>query len=141
MIYVYYSEEEYEPNKHKIINTFSDRNIGTAKDWTHPVIKIDEEYNAIAASIYGFDRFPEGLPPKYYVNNKAEIVDNDIGEVVTIVENPQKAAYKLSQLYGLTHGQLDNYINGLNTMADYKEAFRKLAHVTLYLIKQTKLDE
>lgn len=141
MIYVYYSEEEYEPNRHKIINTFSGRNIGTAKDWTHPVIKIDEEYNSIAASIYGFDRFPEGLPPKYYVNNNEEIVDNDTDEVVIITENPQRAAYKLSALYGLTHEQLDNIIDGVSNLAEAKEVLRKALHVVLWLVKQTKLDE
>jgi len=55
--------------------------------------------------------------------------------------NPQKESYKLSQLYGLTHGQLDNHIDGISNLAEAKEFMRKLAHVTLWLVKQTKLDE
>jgi len=60
---------------------------------------------------------------------------------IDIKVNPIKESYKLSQLYGLTHEQLDTFVDGLSTMADYKEAFRKALHVILYLVKQTRLDE
>ena len=57
------------------------------------------------------------------------------------IPNPQKESYKLSQLYGLTHEQLDTYIDNLSSGADYKEAFRRALHAILWLVKQTKLDE
>ena len=60
---------------------------------------------------------------------------------IPINPNPQKEAYKRSQLYGLTHEQLDTFVDGLSTMADYKEAFRKALHIILWLVKQTRLDE
>ena len=56
--------------------------------------------------------------------------------------NPQKEAYKLSQLYGLTHEQLDTYIdNNMTDLQSAREIFRKALHVILWLVKQTKLDE
>ena len=56
--------------------------------------------------------------------------------------NPQKEAYKLSQLYGLTHAELDIYIdNNVTDLASAREFVRKMAHVILWLVKQTKLDE
>ena len=61
--------------------------------------------------------------------------------VVTTHPNPIKQAYKLSQLYGLTHEQLDTHIDGISNLAEAKEFMRKMAHVVLYLVKQTKLDE
>lgn len=66
------------------------------------------------------------------------IVDNlDVRE-----DNPQKGAYKLSQLYGLTHEQLDTYIdNNMTDLASAKEIVRNALHVILWLVKQTKLDE
>ena len=55
--------------------------------------------------------------------------------------NPQRAAFKASQLYGLSHEQLDSHIDGISNLAEAKEFMRKMAHVTLWLVKQTKLDE
>ena len=56
--------------------------------------------------------------------------------------NPQKEAYKLSALYGLTHEQLDTYIDtNVTDFASAKEFVRKLAHVELWLVKQNRLDE
>ena len=56
--------------------------------------------------------------------------------------NPQKQAYRASALYGLTHEQLDNYIdNNMTDFASAKEIMRRALHVILYLVKQTKLDE
>ena len=54
----------------------------------------------------------------------------------------QKAAFKLSQLYGLTQAQLENYIdNNVTNLANAKEFLKKLSAVVLYLVKQAKLDE
>ena len=61
--------------------------------------------------------------------------------LITINPNPQREAYKLSQLYGLTHEQLDNHIDGISSLAEAKEFMRKQAHVILWLVKQTRLDE
>ena len=67
---------------------------------------------------------------------------NTEGTLITFNHNPQKEAYKLSQLYGLTHEQLDTYIdNNVTNLASAKEFVRKQAHVILWLVKQTKLDE
>jgi len=53
----------------------------------------------------------------------------------------QKAAFKLSQLYGLTQEQLATYIdNNVTNLAAAKEFLKKLSAVTLWLVKQTKLD-
>jgi len=66
------------------------------------------------------------------------IVDN----IVLEYPNPNKEAYKLSQLYGLTHEQLDTYIDSnVTNLAEAKQFMRKMAHVILWLVKQTKLDE
>jgi len=61
---------------------------------------------------------------------------------ININRNPHKEAYKLSKLYGLTHDQLDTYIdNNMTDLASAKEIMRKALHVILWLVKQTKLDE
>ena len=73
--------------------------------------------------------------------NGRDLADVVTDNIVLEYPNPHKEAYKLSQLYGLTHEQLDTLVDGLSTMADYKEAFRKALHVILWLVKQTKLDE
>lgn len=57
-------------------------------------------------------------------------------------DNPQRNAFKASALYGLTHEQLDTYIDdNVTNLATAREFVRKLAHVILWLVKQTKMDE
>ena len=149
MLYIYYSNEEYEPNKHRILTTYSDRSVGASPEETssslsnYTVIEVDERYNPKWNILYESANkrdFLE-LPDEFYINNAGQIVNNDTGQVVNVNPNPQKEAYKLSQLYGLTHEQLDTLVDELSTMADYKEAFRKALHVILWLVKQTKLDK
>ena len=110
----------------------------------HSVIELDEEYNrSLAGLLLGNDsRAALGLPDLFFVNEMGQLVDNDTDEVVTINLNPQKEAYKLSQLYGLTHAELDIYIdNNVTDLASAREFVRKMAHVILWLVKQTKLEE
>lgn len=65
------------------------------------------------------------------------------------VANPQKAAFKLSQLYGLTQEQLADYIqNQIDSITSLAEAkavltplLQKMAALELWLAKQTRLDE
>ena len=60
---------------------------------------------------------------------------------INIVKNPHKEAYKLSQLYGLTQEQLENYIdNNVTNLAQAKEFIKKLSAVVLWLVKQSKLE-
>ena len=80
------------------------------------------------------------------LNNKEESILADMGNHVDEGEikifSPQKESYKLSQLYGLTHEQLDTYIdNNVTNLGEAREFMRKIAHVILWLVKQTKLDE
>lgn len=149
---IYYLNEEYEAGKHKIVQVWGE-GLPMPEEYPKQYIKgsysvseIDERYNRYLASLLLVNRRIDmdtggNLPDRYYINNSEQIVNNDTDEVETINPNPQKEAYKLSQLYGLTHEQLDTYIDGLDTMADFKEAFRKALHVILWLVKQTKLDE
>ena len=151
---VYYLNAEYEPNKHKIKKVWHSLS-GVAKpedtdrgkiNVPYSVLEIDESYNPnLAIGLLKNNRRlledDETLLDRFYINNNGEIISNDTGQVVNVNPNPQKEAYKLSQLYGLTHEQLDTFVDGLSTMADYKEAFRKALHVILWLVKQTKLDE
>ena len=63
--------------------------------------------------------------------------------------NPQKEAFKLSQLYGLTQEQLADYIqNQIDSITSLAEAkavltplLQKMAALELWLAKQTRLDE
>jgi len=144
MLRIYYSNEEYEPDKHRIITTYSERTLGDKPEDSIPisnysVIEVEERYNPNWSRLYSYQE-PDS-PPKFYVNNSGQIVNNDTGQVVIINPNPQKEAYKLSQLYGLTHEQLDNHIDGISNLSEAKEFMRKQAHVILWLVKQTKLDE
>ena len=58
------------------------------------------------------------------------------------LEGNQKAAFKLSQYYGLTQAQLETYIeNNITNLARAKEFLKELSAVILWLVKQTKLDQ
>ena len=157
MLRIYYSNEEYEPNKHKILSTYTDRSpSGMPEDMSislanYSVIEIEERYNSNWYLLFEANsaRQSVGLSDKFYVNNSGQIVNAETEQVVTITPNPQRESYKLSQLYGLTHEQLDIYIDNqlasITNLAEAKSVFggliRKLAHLDLYLVKQTKLDE
>lgn len=150
MLRVYYSSEEYEPNKHKILTTYSDRSAGAMPEDTsstladYSVIEIDERYNPnwnILPESIGRRSFLN-LPDEFYVNNSGQIVNADTENIVIINPNPQREAYKLSQLYGLTQQQLATYIdNNVTTLAQAKQFLKKLSAVVLCLVKQTRLDE
>ncbi len=59
---------------------------------------------------------------------------------VTVARDANKEAFKLSFLAGVTHENLDNWIdNNVTDFQSAKEALRKLAHVVLMLAKYTKL--
>lgn len=56
--------------------------------------------------------------------------------------NSLKDEYKQSALYGLTHAQLETYIdNNVTNLAEAKAFLKKLSAVVLCLVKQNKLDE
>lgn len=118
----------------------------TSYNFDYSVIEIDEDYNRelcyelLRNKRHSFNGLPDE-PDRFYINN-GEIVETDTDEVVIINPNPQKEAYKLSQLYGLTHEQLDNYIdNNVTDLPSAREFVRKMVHVVLGLVKQTKLDQ
>lgn len=69
------------------------------------------------------------------------IKPDNVRDDVMDVERP-KVSFRKSQLYGLTHEQLDTYIDkNMTDFASGKEILRKALHVILYLAKHTKLDE
>jgi len=141
---IFYENQEYESGKHKIRKVWAEA-LGINKpDIPNgcSVIEFDEFYNRkLAQALITNSDAINDLPDKIYINNSGQFVRNDTQEVVTVTANPQKESYKLSQLYGLTHEQLDNHIDGISNLAEAKEFMRRLAHVTLWLVKQTKLDE
>ena len=144
---VYYLQAEYETGKHKILKTWAEffgletPNEAKIRE-PYSVLEFDEYYNRkLARLLFYNDRGEEGLPDRFYIDNDNKLRTQE-GELIAINPNPQKEAYKLSQLYGLTHEELDTYIdNNVTNLAEAKEFIRKLAHVTLWLVKQTKLDE
>lgn len=148
---VYYLNKEYEPNKHKIVKVWfagakPEESPRTTINVPYSVLDIDEDYNPTIHSISTWFRphvIDDGIiPAKYCINNDGQIVNIETGLVVAINPNPQKAAYKLSQLHGLTQQQLENYIdNNMTNLAQAKEIVKKLAAVVLWLVKQTRLDE
>lgn len=149
MLYIYYSNEEYEPDKHRLLGFYSDRSVGGKPEDTsssltnYSIIEIDERYNNAWYQLkerQARRAFLE-LPDEYYVNNAGQIVSDETG-IVAVNPNPQKEAYKLSQLYGLTQQQLENYIdNSVTNLAEAKQFIKKLSAVVLWLVKQTRLDE
>jgi hypothetical protein len=148
MLRIYYSNNEYEPGKHKIVTTYSDRTAGGMPEETsgslgdYSVIEVDEPYNPNWHRLLSSSRFFLGLPDIFYVNNNGEIVDSETGNTITINPNPQRESYKLSALYGLNQEQLETYIdNNVTTLAQAKTFLKKLSAVVLWLVKQTKLDE
>lgn len=68
-------------------------------------------------------------------------------KLITINPNPQREAYKLSQLYGLTQQQLENYIDNqfdsITSLAEaktiIKSLIKKMAAIELWLVKQSSL--
>jgi len=143
---VYYSNTEYEAGKHKILRAWAELlGIKPPDDYLQDfsVVEFDEFYNReLARRLIHNEREEQELPDRFYVNNSGKLVNNDSEEVVSLNPNPQKESYKLSQLYGLTHEQLDTYIdNNVTDLQSAREFVRKMAHVTLWLVKQTKLDE
>lgn len=150
---VYYLDEEYELGKHKIAKVWSefvDRAMPedsprTAINVPHSILELDERYNRwLARELLTNSRSsPEGedLPDKYYVDGDSRLRD-EFGNLITINPNPQRKAYKLSQLYGLTQVQLENYIeNNVTNLAQAKTFLKKLSAVVLWLVKQSRLDE
>jgi len=139
---IYYSPFEYEAGKHKILKVWAEwGGLIQPKVTDCSILEIDEYFNRnLANLLFHNNQEEEGLPDRFYIDNDGNLRTSE-GELVSINPNPHKEAYKLSQLYGLTHEQLDNFVDGLSTMADFREAFRKALHVILWLVKQTKLEE
>ena len=142
---VIYYTTEYEPGKHKIRKVWAEvlgiNEPDTPTDCS--ALELDEYYNRkLAGALMTNSDDIAGIPDKLYVDNDANIRQVEDDSVVTINPNPQKEAYKLSQLYGLTHEQLDTYIDAnVTDLASAREFLRKLSHIVLWLVKQTKLDE
>jgi len=112
---------------------------------SHGVIEIDEWHNRVLCyhlvrNTRGTPEFP--MPDRFYVNVSGELVLTDTDQVVPINSNPQKEAYKLSQLYGLTQAELQTYIdNNVTNLAEAKSYIKKLSAVVLWLVKQARMDE
>ena len=144
---VYYSQAEYEQGKHKILKIWAEfiglKQPNLAKLPPYNTLSLDEYFNRkLANRLYYNDRSYDELPDLFYVDNSGNIRDNSDDSIVTIELNPQKVAYKLSQLYGLTQEQVENYIeNNITNLATAKDFLKKLSAVVLWLVKQTKLDE
>jgi len=142
---VYYFDEEYEIGKHKIKKVWAEalgiNTPDTPSDCS--ILEIDEFYNRkLAQALITNNREMYDLPDKLYVDNEGNLRKTEGDSLITINPNPQKESYKLSQLYGLTHERLDTYIdNNVTDLASAREFVRKMAHVILWLVKQTKLDE
>ena len=117
----------------------------TAINVPYDVIEIDEWYNRLLCRylVRNSRGIPDAqMPDRFYVNGSGQLVVTDTDEVVNINPNPQKEAYKLSQLYGLTQEQLENYIeNNITTLPAAKDFLKKLSAVVLWLIKQTRMEE
>lgn len=144
---VYYLNTEYELGKHKIVEVWAEGlGINTPEAGIHEpysMLEFDELYNRKLASwLIQSNRELEDLPDLFYVDNAGSLREVGDDSLITINPNPQKEAYKLSQLYGLTQAQLETYIdNNVTNLAEAKAFLKKLAAVTLWLVKQTKLDE
>lgn len=149
---IYYLNTEYEPSKHKIVKVWSefvDRAMPEDSSKTninapYSVLEIDERYNRwLARQLLTNSRIPfegEPLPDKYYVDGSGQLRD-EFDNLVAINPNPQREAYKLSALYGLTQAQLGTYIDSnVTNLAQAKEFLKKLSAVVLWLVKQGKLE-
>jgi hypothetical protein len=124
---IYYLQAEYEPGKRKIIivwravdGPLPEDSPKTAINDPYSVLEIDEKYNRLLCALLGRNvRFvapgdlapPTHLPDRFYVNASDQLVLNDTGQVVPIQPNPEKEAFKLSDLYGLSQAQLEAYID------------------------------
>lgn len=141
---VYYLNDEYEVGKHKIRKVWAEVLGINMPDVPSgcSVLELDELYNRkLAQALVSNNQELLGFPDKLYVDNVGNLCWQD-GTLVTTNPNPQKESYKLSQLYGLTQAQLENYIeNNVTNLAQAKVFLKKLSAVVLWLVKQTKLDE
>jgi hypothetical protein len=149
MLRIYYSNDEYEPGKHKILTAYTDRSVGGLPEQTgslsnYSVLEVEERYNPNWYQVEEKNSQNSflGLAPKFYINNAGKIVNSETGQIVVINPNPQIEFYKLSALYGLTQAQLETYIdNNVTNLAEAKTFLKKLSAVVLWLVKQTKLDQ
>lgn len=146
---VYYLNDEYEAGKHKIIQVWAEAQGITLPDAgikvPYSVLEFDEFYNrGLAQSLFHNSQsiLDEGeVPHKYYIGASGQLRD-EFDDLVTIDPNPQREAYKLSALYGLTHEQLETYIeSNVTTLASAKEFLKKQSAVILWLVRQARLDQ
>jgi hypothetical protein len=145
---VYYLQSENEPGKHQIAKVWFEKSLEpkpedsskTAINMPYSVLEVDEWYNGVLCKSLASNTRPN-LPDKYYVGNDGKLYTHD-GILVTVNLNPEKEAYKLSSLRGLTQAQLEAYIDtNITTLASAKVYLKKLSAVVLYLVKHTKLDQ
>ena len=149
---VYYANQE-EDGKHKIIQVWAEHlGINPPDEYlsNYSVFEFDEYHNRnLARLVFHYRNIDTDLPDNYYVDVDGKLRDESDDSLVAINPNPQKESHKLSQLYGLTHEQLDTYIdNQLASITDLSSArtiigelIRKLAHLGLYLAKQSGLED
>ena len=144
---LYYLNEECQPGKHKITEVWSEYlginmpDAGISQPYS--ILEFDEFYNRQLAQrlLHNSDPLLDDIPDKYYVDGGGNLRDQSDNQVI-INPNPQREAYRLSALYGLTQEHLETYIdNNITTLASAKEFLKKLSAVVLWLVKQTKLDE
>jgi len=150
---IYYFNSEHEPGKHAIAIVWSpifgltlpEDDPNTTINAPYSVIELDEKYNRLLAKNLLYNRLddhPLSMTARYYVDNAGNIRDNSDDSLVPINPNPEKESYKLSALYGMSQAQLETYIDtNVTTLAEAKEFLKKHAAVTLWLVKQSGLDE
>lgn len=145
---IYYLNEEYEPNKHRIQAVWirgdkPEDDPKTSINIPYSVIELDEDFNIGWEKLarFALPQSPE-MPPRFYVDNLAQIRRTADDSIVTINPNPNKELFKQSELANLTYEQLMTYIdNNVTTLATAKTFLKKLSAVTLYLVKHTRLDQ
>jgi hypothetical protein len=148
---IYYLNSEYATGKHKIMKVWAEflevirpeDSPKTAINVPHSVLEIDEKFNRLLAKqlLQNERHSPLAqIPDRYYVDNTPALRD-EFGILVTINPNPQKEAWLLSSIHGMTQAQLETYIDSnVTTLASAKEYLKKLSAVTLWLVKQSGLE-
>lgn len=151
---VYYNQAEYEPGKHKIMKSWSNKflqprpedDVNEAINIPFGVIELDEDWiPGLAKALVGNLRTSNQgiLPDRLYVDNAVppQIHLTDTGAVVPVTANPNKADWILSILHNVTPAQIDAYFDtNVTTLGQAKEAFKKLAKIVVLIAKQIEFE-
>lgn len=141
---IYYLDKA-KSGKHKIVDVWAESlgltMPGPGIPGAYSILELDEFHNRnLARAVIDYSQELEGLPDRFYIDTSYRL-RTQAGELVNINPNPHKDGYKLSAIAGLSQSDLESYIeNNVTDFPTAKEFLKKLAAVTLYLVKQTKLD-